>query len=115
MSIDLRAVGLGALVAIVAAFPGLLLGSILDVTAFALIVLVAFVLGGAVAASKRPDAPFTHGLLAAAAAWIGTSALSIAIRLAKGDDIRPAAYAFNLVVASGCGCLGALVAQRRTP
>jgi hypothetical protein len=114
VTIDPRAVGLGALAAIVVAFPGLLLGGILDVAAFAIVVLLAFVLGGTLAALKRPDAPYTHGLLAAAAACVVTSGISIAIRVAKDDDIQPAAYAFNLVLAAGCGCLGALIAQRRT-
>jgi len=115
VSLDPRAVRVGALAAIAAALPAQVLGGLLDIAAFALVVLFAFVIGGTVAALKRPDAPYTHGIVAAAAACVVTSGISVAIRLAKGDDLQPAAYAFNLVLAAGCGSLGGLIVERRGP
>jgi hypothetical protein len=113
MAVDGRAVGIGAAVAFLVALPWLVLGIVLDVPAFALLVIVGFVVGGGIAGTKRPDAPYTHGLLAAAAASVATSAVSIAMHSARDDDVDLASYAFNLVVAAACGCLGALIAQRR--
>ncbi len=75
--------------------------------------LFGFVLAGTVAGMKRPDAPYTHGVLAGAAVAVVATIIAVAIRLAKGDDVNAGAYAFELVLAAGCGALGAVIAERR--
>ena len=95
------------------AFPGLILGGLFDLALFAVLVIAGFVIAGTVGALKRPDEPYTTAVLASVAMCAVVTILAVAIRVAKGDDVQPAAYAFNFVLASGCGAFGALLAERR--
>ena len=114
MDLDWRAVGIGALCGLAVAIPGAVLGGVTDVVAFAVLVFVGFVLAGIVAASKRPDAPFTHGIVAGVAVWVVVQGIGTLLVVAKGDDLHPLAYMFNAILSAGLGLLGGLVAERRT-
>jgi 4-hydroxybenzoate polyprenyltransferase len=114
LSLDWRAILLGAAVGLAIAFPGLVLGGLLDVELFAIVVLGGFVGAGYVAGSKRPDAPLSHGILAALVTFGIAEAIAIALILAKGNDLHPAVYVFLAGVAAGLGLIGGTIAERRS-
>jgi hypothetical protein len=114
MTIDWRAVGVGAAVGLAIAVPGAVLGGVTDIVAFAVLVFAGFVAAGFVAASKAPSAPFTHGIAAGVVVWIVVQGIGTLLVVAKGDDLHPLAYIFNGLLAAGLGLLGGLVAERRS-
>src|SRR5215210_569542 len=92
-----RAIGAGALVALLLAVPVALISQALDSAdqlgdesslpfIFAAVIIVALGIGGATAAARRPDAPMTHGILAALLAYGVVQALGVVRRLVAGDD-----------------------------
>lgn len=113
MSLDWRAVSAGAAAGLAIAFPGLVLGGLFDVAIFALVVLGGFVAAGYVAGSKRPDAPLSHGILAALVTFAVAEAIAIALIVAKGNQVHPAVYVFLAGVAAGLGLTGGSLSQRR--
>jgi hypothetical protein len=126
-SVDARAVGGGAALALAIGVPAVLGFRVLDAVAnvgcesnwtfvFYVPVLVAWVLGGRLAARRGPEAPFTHGLLAALAAYAVLAVVGLAIAAVGDRDPEcggAAAYVFNAMVATSGGILGALIATRR--
>jgi hypothetical protein len=114
LTLDWRAVALGAAVGFLIALPGLVLGGITDVAAFVILVFGGMASAGFIAASKRPDAPLTHGIIAALVTYATAALLAIALRLARGDDLHPAVYVFQAGVAAGFGLLGGYIADRRS-
>jgi putative membrane protein (TIGR04086 family) len=121
MSIDWRAVRAGAIAALVFAAPaGIVSAIVVDddssnaVFVFYVVIIIGMLAGGFVAGSKRPDAPLTHGALAAATAYVIAQALAVVIKLAKGSDVRPpAVYVFNLLLMASIGVVGGFIAERR--
>ncbi len=130
LKIDARAVGAGVAVASAIAVTTLIAFRVADAIStsgiscrsnlnllFYLPVLVSWVVGGRRAASRRPDAPFSHALLAA----LGAFAVLAVVRLAAGALVGPgrecepgpAEYLFNAMVATSAGILGGLLALRR--
>jgi hypothetical protein len=101
-------------VGLVIAFPGLVLGGITDVTGFVILVFGGMASAGFIAGSKRPDAPLTHGIVAALIAYAVAALIAVGLRLAKGHDLSPAVYVFNAGVAAGLGLLGGHIADRRS-
>jgi putative membrane protein (TIGR04086 family) len=121
VSIDWRAVRAGAVVALVLAAPAAIVSALVvgddsndAVFVFYVVIIVGMLAGGLVAGSKRPDAPLTHGALAAATAYVIAQALALLIKLAKGSDLRsPTVYVFNLLLMASIGVVGGFIAERR--
>lgn len=113
MKLDWRAILLGATTGLAIAFPGLILGGLLGSGIFALVVLAGFVSAGYVAGSKRPDAPLSHGIMAALVTFAVAETIAIAIIVAKGNDVHPAVYVFLAGVAAGLGLTGGSLSERR--
>jgi uncharacterized membrane protein YeaQ/YmgE (transglycosylase-associated protein family) len=119
--LDWRAVGTGVLAALVLALPAGLIGAIVvndesnnGVFVFYVAILAGMLIGGYVAGSKRPDTPLTHGAVAGAGAFVAAQAVTVLVRVARGNHLRPAAvYVFNLLLAASLGIVGALIAERR--
>jgi len=121
MTIDWRAVGAGAIAALVLAVPaGVISAIVVDdessnaVFVFYVVIIIGMLAGGFVAGSKRPDAPLTHGALAAAVAYVVAQVITVAVKLANGSDLRsPAVYVFNLLLMASIGVVGGFIAERR--
>ena len=124
LSVDARAIVIGAGVALAVALPPLLVYQALrgadvigDQSPLALLfyglMMIGFALGGFVAASKRPDTPLTHGALAAFAAFAAVQLAAAAVILARGDTPGIVKIVFNAMLSAGLGVVGGLVATRR--
>jgi putative membrane protein (TIGR04086 family) len=121
MTIDWRAVGAGAVAALVLAIPaGVISAIVVDdessnaVFVFYAVIILGMLAGGFVAGSKRPDAPLTHGALAAATAYVVAQAITLIVKAASDSDLRsPAVYVFNLLLMASIGVVGGLLAERR--
>lgn len=125
-SIDWRAAGTGALVALAILEPPVQIISALKVddttgsesywwVVGAVAVLVSFAVGGWVAARRRPGTPFMHGAIAAAIAFAVHLVVRTLVKLAIGDDASLAIANTVLVgqIAISLGVIGAYVATRR--
>lgn len=116
---NLPAVATGAAVGLAVAVPAALVARVaLDddsalVLALFVAVLAGFALGGAVAASRRPDAALLHGAAAGVAAYLVVLVLGAVAHAVDGEELRPLTYLVNLVLAGAMGALGGLVAERR--
>jgi len=119
VTIDWRSVGAGAIAALVFVLPAAAVSAIAvengSTSAPALLVITMGMLaGGFVAGSKRPDAPLTHGAVAAATAYVAAQVLTLLIKVAKGSDLRsPLVYVFNLLLMASIGVVGGFIAERR--
>jgi putative membrane protein (TIGR04086 family) len=121
VDIDWRAVVAGAIAALVLAVPAGVISAIVvsddsgnGVFVFYVVIIVAMLLGGFVAGSKRPDAPLTHGALAAAVAYAIAQTITVVVKLFDGTDVRsPAVYVFNLLLMASIGVVGGFIAERR--
>jgi putative membrane protein (TIGR04086 family) len=119
VKIDWRSIGAGAIAALVFALPAGVISAILveDDSSNALavfVIIVGMLAGGFVAGSKCPDAPLTHGALAAATAYLIAQAITLLVKVAKGSDLRsPTVYAFNLLLMASIGVVGGFLAERR--
>lgn len=123
MTIDWRAVGIGAIVALAVAAPAALVAQALYsadaisdgsnwVFVFTAVILCGCALGGFVAGRKRPDAPLSHGALAALAAFVIVQGIGVAVRLVDGDTIDAVKIVFNAMLSAAVGLLGGLLATR---
>jgi putative membrane protein (TIGR04086 family) len=121
VTVDPRVVLLGTGVALALAVPFALVAELVvdDATPGALVflfvavILVALGVGGFVAGSKAPDAPISHGALAAIAAFVVVPGVSAVVNLVQGDEVHAVAFAFNALLATSMGVIGGLVAARR--
>lgn len=123
MRLDWRAIGIGAAVAIAISLPLAILSQVLSdfgdgggsaiVILFFFLVLAGFVVGGFVAGSKRAESPLTHGILAAAAAYLLVQAVGIVLNLARGDELDLFGLVFNAGLAAAMGLLGGWIANSR--
>lgn len=113
-TLDRRAIALGATVGFVVAFPGLILGGLTDAVVFVVLVFAGMIAAGFVAGAKRPDAPLSNGIVAALGTYLVAALIAIALLVAKGDSINPAAYVFDAAVAAGLGLFGGHLAERRS-
>jgi len=120
---DVRAVLIGAMVALLIAVPptvtaqvqsdrDALEGSNWVLLLFA-VVLVAFMIGGHVAARRGPANALLNGATAAIAAYAVVQGYGIVRRLADGDDVRWVGIVFAALLAGSCGTVGAIVATIR--
>ena len=123
-AVDRRSVGAGAVIGIAVAVVMILFWVTLDALADIgeesnlvflpyLVVVGGWACAGFVSARRRPEAPFTHGALAAALAAAVVVALVIVVRLALGDPVKWSAMLSHVMVAASAGILGALVSTVR--
>jgi putative membrane protein (TIGR04086 family) len=120
--LDRRAVGAGAVLAVVVALPAALVGeaaadgeddpSGLVLLCF-LVVLLAFVAGGWLAARRAPDAPYSNGAVAALVGFAVIQLGGVVANLVQDEPVRAASIAFSALLATASGLVGALVATRR--
>lgn len=84
---------------------------------FALLVLGALVLGGAIAGwRQRVGRPLSHGIVTALATFAAVQAIGVVRRLVAGDDIRWGRIASSALLSLIAGTIGGLVGgfvQRR--
>jgi predicted permease len=122
--LDARAVGAGAVLAVVIALPAALVGeaaadgdddpSGLVLLCF-IVVLLAFVAGGWLAARRAPDAPYSNGAVGALAGFAVIQLGGVVANIVQDESVRPASIAFSALLATASGLVGALVATRRAP
>jgi heme A synthase len=77
------------------------------------VVLVAFMVGGFVAARRSTLNAMTNGAAAAVLAYAVVQGYGIVRRLADGDEIRWVGIVFAALLAASCGIVGAIVATMR--
>lgn len=127
-AIDREAIVSGALLGIGIIFPTVVLFQIVDATAgigcdsnwnfvFFVPLVVAWVLGGRLAAKRGPGAPYSNAVIAALAAFAVFAVVRVigeAVSSSNdcGGDLW-AALAFNGMIAASTGIVGALLAGRR--
>jgi predicted permease len=120
--LDLRAVGAGALLAIVIALPAALVGEAAadgddDPSGLVLlcfvVVLVAFVAGGWLAARRAPEAPYSNGAVAALVGFAVIQLGGVVANLVQDDAVEVASIAFSALLATASGLVGALMATRQ--
>jgi hypothetical protein len=77
-------------------------------------VLVAYVVAGRLAGLAEPEAPLTHGALAALVAFAGWLLVRVAVPLVQGDDLGFGAKAIvtNAMFAAAFGLLGGALSAR---
>jgi putative membrane protein (TIGR04086 family) len=122
LELDWGAIGIGAAVALALAVPAAVIGQAVVgddeevsnvVFLFTAVILAGCAAGGFVAASKRPDAPLSHGAIAALAAYVVVQGIGIAAIVVRDDEIRIARIVFNALLSASVGMIGGLVAERR--
>jgi predicted permease len=120
--LEAPAVGAGAVLAIVIALPAALVGEAAadgddDPSALVLlcfvVVLLAFVAGGWLAARRALEAPFSNGAVAALAGFAVIQLGGVVANLVQDDAVRGASIAFSALLATASGLGGALLATRR--
>ena len=81
-------------------------------------IVVAYLLGGALAGRAVPSAPFINGAAATLLAFTVVQVAGIVLRLARGDGVNLIALVFNGLLAASVGTFGAWFGARwaaRTP
>lgn len=118
--LDRGAIVRGAGIAMVLAVPIALVGNALDLDSdsnlifvFLGLILVAFGLGGFVAARGIDETPLTHGAVAALVGYVVVQVAAIIRRLVIDEDVRWVGVVFNGLLAASAGLLGALWSARR--
>jgi predicted permease len=120
--LDLRAVGAGALLAIVIALPAALVGEAAadgddDPSGLVLlcfvVVLLAFVAGGWLAARRGTDAPYSNGAVAALVGFAVIQLGGVVANLLQDETVETASIAFSALLATASGLVGALLATRQ--
>ncbi len=123
-ALDLAAIRAGAIVCLAIAAPAALIQSILAdedagrnqsnwVLVALLAIVVAYLVGGAVAGKRAFDTPFIHGATATMAAFAIVQVIGGIGRIARGDGLSPVALVFNLLLAGSIGVVGAWFGARR--
>jgi hypothetical protein len=117
-----RALGAGAVLAVVVALPAALVGEAAadgddDPSGLVLlcffVVLLAFVAGGWLAARRAPDAPYSNGAVAALVGFGVIQLGGVVANLVQDDPVRLASVVFSALLATASGLVGALVATRQ--
>ncbi len=121
-----RAVLLGASVALAVGLPASVLAGLTDgsnsaddnsswVFVFLACTLIGMALGGAAAARRRPDAPLTHGAIAAFCAFVPIQALGAASQLINDDpaSLSVLGVVFSATLLTTAGIIGAAISQQR--
>jgi len=74
-------------------------------------IVVAFFVGGLVAARSQPHAPLAHGALAALLAYALVQGVGVVRHLLADEDVRWVSIAFAALLASSTGMVGGMVAN----
>jgi len=74
-------------------------------------IVVAFFVGGLVAARSQPHAPLAHGALAALVGYAIVQGVGVVRHLISGDDVRWVSIAFAALLASSTGMVGGMAAN----
>ncbi len=77
------------------------------------LIVVGFLIGGAVAGHSAPQSPFTHGAVAAFIAWGVPQVISIIVNIAQDDGVNVVGLFFNGLLAASIGVVGAGIGIRR--
>ncbi len=72
-----------------------------------LAIVVAYLVGGAVAGRIATDAPMINGAAATVTAFAVVQLVAGVVRIAGGDGINPLALVFNVLLAASIGTVGA--------
>jgi hypothetical protein len=125
VTIDTRAIARGALVGLIVIVPLSVAVEILERNVDDLegsgwmfipfvAVLVAYVAAGRRAARAAPDAPLSHGALAALVAFAGWLLVRVAVPLVQGDDLGFGGRAIvtNAIFAAAFGLVGGALSTR---
>jgi peptidoglycan/LPS O-acetylase OafA/YrhL len=82
---------------------------------FFAVMFAGWVAGAAVAGLRRPDAPYTHGLLAALAAYALAAVLAVVFVVARGKDLDVGPLLALAPFALLAGIIGGFIALWRAP
>jgi putative membrane protein (TIGR04086 family) len=119
--VDRKAVGTGAAIALAVGLASIVCYQLADavthfpdesnwVFLFLAILAGGWIVGGFVAARRRPEAPFTHGSLAAVTGYLVFALIFTVINAATGGGVPVYTVVLLLTVAAFCGILGGLLA-----
>ena len=119
--LERRSVLTGALVTIVLAVPPAVIGLLLSdddtmegsswVPVLFFWIMVAFFVGGLVAARAQPHAPLAHGAAAAVLGFALVQGVGVVRHLVSGDDLSWLSIAFAALLAGSIGMVGGIVAN----
>jgi len=119
---NLRAVGVGAALALAVAVPTIVVSSLVGIDSESNLVFFAFLvylggqaLGGWQAARRQPDAPLSNGAMAALVAYLAIGLVASIIRVRRGESLDPESLILNAFLAASAGIFGGLVAMWRQP
>ena len=120
LSVERGAVVAGARLAVTVAVPAIILGQALESAAggnavipLYLVILGGLCAGGRLAALRQPQAPLTHGALAALSAYVALILGIVLIQLALGRETAdPVSLVFNGLMAASAGPFGGYRAAR---
>ncbi len=70
-------------------------------------IVLAYLIGGAVAGRRSPDAPFVNGAAANLAAFVAVQVIAAVVRLVQGDGLSIIGIVFNALLAATIGVVGA--------
>ena len=77
-----------------------------------LVVVIAYLFGGALAGRAEASAPFLNGAAATFLAWGIVQTVGVVLRLGRGDDVNLIGLVFNGLLAASIGILGAWIGAR---
>jgi hypothetical protein len=116
---DLAALRAGGIVCLVVAVPLSILAAIVDSDSAGLNALLffgaafGFVVGAGCAAwIQRVGTPISHGMVAAAGAYLLAQAVFVVVRLVRGDDVDWFGIFFTLSLVLGAGLVGGVLGRR---
>lgn len=78
-----------------------------------LAIVVAYLVGGALAGRRAPGAPFVNGAAATFSAFLIVQVIGGVVRLAQGDGLSPLGIVFNGLLAATIGIVGAGIGVSR--
>jgi hypothetical protein len=119
--LELRSLLLGAVVTIALAVPPALIGLVLSdddslegsswVPVLFFWIIVAFLVGGYVAAMRQPHAPQAHGGMAVLLAYVIVQGVGVVRHLFSGEDIDGLSIVFAALLATSTGMVGGMAAN----
>ncbi len=116
---DLDALRAGGLICLVVAVPLTIVASVVDSDSGGLNALLffgalfGFVVGAGCAAwVQRRGTPISHGMVAAAGAYLIAQVVFVAVRLVRGDDVDWFGIFFTLSLVLGAGLVGGVLGRR---
>lgn len=116
---DLDALRVGGVICLVVAVPLTVIAAIVDSDSAGLNALFffgaafGFVLGAGCAAwVQRVGTPISHGMVAAAAAYLVAQVVFVAVRLLRGDEVDWFGIFFTLSLVLGAGLAGGVLGSR---